>query len=78
MRLGCRVTRRARRRVAAPSFEVLQRKAIEAADEETEANPRARSARLRWALRTDAPCWGRGIDDGPRLPGLQQLEGAAG
>ncbi|MBI1358708.1 MAG: 16S rRNA (cytosine(1402)-N(4))-methyltransferase RsmH [Alphaproteobacteria bacterium] len=65
-------------RAVAPSFEVLQRKAIEATDEEVDANPRARSARLRWALRTEAPCWSGGIDDGPRLPGLQQLEGVAG
>jgi 16S rRNA (cytosine1402-N4)-methyltransferase len=64
-------------RAAAPSFEVLQRKAIEPSDEELEANPRSRSARLRWALRTEAPAWGGTINDGPRLPGLQQLEGAA-
>jgi 16S rRNA (cytosine1402-N4)-methyltransferase len=39
----------------APTFEVLQRKAIEPSDEEIEANPRSRSAKLRWALRTEAP-----------------------
>ncbi len=61
----------------APTFEVLQRKATEASEAETDANPRSRSARLRWALRTDAPAWGSGTDDGFRLPGLKQLEGVA-
>ncbi len=60
-----------------PSFEVLQRKAIEPSDEEMAANPRARSARLRWALRTSAPPQGTGAAEIFRLPGLRQLEGAS-
>jgi hypothetical protein len=61
----------------ASTFEVLQRKATEASEAETSANPRSRSARLRWALRTDAPAWESGPDEGFRLPGLKQLEGVA-
>jgi len=39
----------------APAFEIVTRKAVDADKEETERNPRARSARLRVARRTDAP-----------------------
>jgi 16S rRNA (cytosine1402-N4)-methyltransferase len=58
-----------------PTFEVLQRKALEPSAAEVESNPRARSAKLRWALRTVAPALGP-VDADPKLPGLRQLEGA--
>jgi 16S rRNA (cytosine1402-N4)-methyltransferase len=39
---------------AAPTFALRQKKALAASDEEVHQNPRARSARLRVAVRTDA------------------------
>jgi 16S rRNA (cytosine1402-N4)-methyltransferase len=42
-----------------PTFELGSRKAIKPSDEECKANPRARSAKLRWAIRTAAPDIGR-------------------
>ena len=47
----------------APSFRLLRRGAIKSDDAEAFANPRARSARLRVAERTDANPWPAGDDD---------------
>jgi 16S rRNA (cytosine1402-N4)-methyltransferase len=41
----------------APSFAIERRRSTVASDDETAVNPRARSASLRWATRTDAPAW---------------------
>lgn len=41
-----------------PSFDLLFKGAREAGDAELAANPRARSAKIRAAVRTDAPAWG--------------------
>ncbi|ANP47195.1 16S rRNA (cytosine(1402)-N(4))-methyltransferase RsmH [Candidatus Viadribacter manganicus] len=40
-----------------PSFSIDRKRATVSSDAETAANPRARSASLRWATRTDAPAW---------------------
>lgn len=43
-------------KAAAPvSFELHERKAVKASETEAAENPRARSAKLRWAVRTEAP-----------------------
>jgi 16S rRNA (cytosine1402-N4)-methyltransferase len=57
-----------------PSFRLLSRKAIEASPEEINANARARSARLRAAIRTDAPAWPIDISLFPNAPSLTRLE----
>ena len=44
---------------SAPAFTLPSRKAIFPTDEESSTNPRARSARLRVAVRTDAPMGGK-------------------
>jgi 16S rRNA (cytosine1402-N4)-methyltransferase len=41
----------------APSFTIDRKRATVSSDAETAVNPRARSASLRWATRTDAPAW---------------------
>jgi 16S rRNA (cytosine1402-N4)-methyltransferase len=41
----------------APSFSLERRRSTAAGDDEVAANPRARSASLRYATRTDAPAW---------------------
>lgn len=53
----------------APSFRLLSKGAVEAGSEEVSANPRARSAKLRAAERTEAPAHGEGD-----LPGLRPAE----
>lgn len=43
-----------------PSFRLESKSAVKPTDEEQSRNPRARSSRLRVAVRTDAPAWGGG------------------
>ncbi len=61
----------------APSFELQSRKAIEAGKAETDENPRARSARLRAGVRTEAAAWDAAVETGMSLPPLKQLEAVA-
>jgi 16S rRNA (cytosine1402-N4)-methyltransferase len=42
---------------AEPSFRIVNTRGVTANKEETDINPRARSARLRWGVRTQAPAW---------------------
>lgn len=41
-----------------PSFRIVNSKSLSPGEQETRINPRARSARLRWAVRTASPPWG--------------------
>jgi len=62
---------------AAPSFEMPTKKSIEPDPNEVADNPRSRSARLRYAIRTDAPFWETPVETGLNLPPLSALEVAA-
>ncbi len=59
---------------AAPSFRVLTKRLVTADEEERARNPRARSAKLRAAERTDAPAHTEDLSDLlPRLPTLADV-----
>lgn len=59
------------------TFEPGKRGSISASETESQANPRARSARLRWAIRTDAPVGpqDRSVFGLPRLARARSWEG---
>ncbi|NQY95870.1 MAG: 16S rRNA (cytosine(1402)-N(4))-methyltransferase RsmH [Henriciella sp.] len=59
-----------------PSFELKRRKATEPSEAEIKDNPRARSSRLRVAVRTDAPAWTQTVETGKSVLPLKQLEAA--
>ncbi|MBL4854862.1 MAG: 16S rRNA (cytosine(1402)-N(4))-methyltransferase RsmH [Robiginitomaculum sp.] len=59
----------------APSFVLKKRSGVSAGKDELRANPRARSARLRAGVRTDAEPWSEENNLLPVVPGLDVLEG---
>ena len=65
---------RAVEEVQAPSFKLASRKALSVGEAEAKENPRARSSRLRAAVRTEAPAWGGEGWAGFGLPQLENLE----
>lgn len=60
-----------------PSFAQITNKALQPSEKEVETNPRARSARLRAALRTEAAAFGGPADDGMDLPPISELEASS-
>ena len=53
-----------------PSFQFVNRRPVSPNKMETDVNPRARSAKLRAVLRTEAPAWGPTDDDRLTIPRL--------
>ena len=74
---GSRHVPEAAKEARASSFELISRKAVSVGVDEAQANPRARSSRLRAARRTASPAWGEQFGTGFELPSLESLEARA-
>jgi 16S rRNA (cytosine1402-N4)-methyltransferase len=62
---------------AQPSFGMPSKKAIEPTEAELDDNPRARSSRLRVAVRTDAPAMALPVSTGVDRPSLERVEASS-
>ena len=60
-----------------PAFKLVTRQAVTAGAEELEVNPRSRSAKLRAAIRTEAPAWAKGDPLHQAIVPLARLEAAS-
>lgn len=62
---------------ASPAFRLISRSAVKPSASETAENPRSRSARLRAAIRTDAPVFAPQDNVLPDVPGLREYRWAS-
>ena len=67
------ICRRPNAQIAQPSFRFVNQRPVSPTSKEIDANPRARSAKLRAAVRTDAPAWPPPTPAISRIPRLERV-----